>query len=171
MLFRSQLAENYRQNQESINYTRSMVRKWFTLRPEITEKLGHLKGGVLCHQRLGDYAGLGFTVVSPKSYLDAADKFGNPGPLQFVSEENPHQHPDFQGELSFVPDFVRLMNADVLFRANSTFSWWAATLGTARVFSPVIDGKGPGEQDCEFVDGNWPRTFDVDFVTNLHLKD
>ena len=63
--FDGQLAENYRQNQESINYTRSMVRKWFTLRPEITEKLGHLKGGVLCHQRLGDYAGLGFTVVSP----------------------------------------------------------------------------------------------------------
>jgi hypothetical protein len=52
-----------------------------------------------------------------------------------------------------VNDFFLMMKCKNLFRANSTFSWWAATLGDAQVFSPVV-GQRTGWLDVEFVEGN-----------------
>lgn len=59
--------------------------------------------------------------------------------------------------LEFLPDFFVLMNADVLFRANSTFSFWAALLGDVVTYSPVVEGKTGLRTDIDFVYGNHPK--------------
>ena len=74
----------------------------------------------------------------------------------------------------FLPDFLTMYFAAVILRGNSSFSWWAAELSNAEVFSPVVadrpEGmKGPHWIDCPFIQGNSPnfmgRRFD-----NLMLK-
>jgi hypothetical protein len=77
----------------------------------------------------------------------------------------PHGAEPLPGVLfDWLDDFLRLYFARTIFRANSSFSWWAAMLSpTARVFSPVIDKKfiygvdGIGEIDVDFVAGNEPH--------------
>lgn len=160
----------YRQNQESLIYTRGQAREWFKLRPEIEAQLSHLPtGGILAHHRVGDYSGLGYPVVSRQSYVNACVEFGHdPDALWFVSEEQPAR---VDGLPDWLPDFYRLMRAKVLFRGNSSFSWWAATLSDAQVYSPVVDGLGAGEHDVEFVAGNHPRFCSLPNVTDLHLSE
>ncbi len=54
-------------------------------------------------------------------------------------------------------DFLKLYFARTIFRANSSFSWWAATLSpTAKVFSPVI-----GQSHIYGVDGMNEITVDL----------
>ena len=64
----------------------------------------------------------------------------------------------------WLDDFLKLYFARTIFRANSSFSWWAAMLSpTATVYSPVIDKHhiygvdGLKEIDVEFVEGNHPH--------------
>lgn len=164
---------SYSQQQKCADYySQSQCQRWFTLRPDIARRAAHYPSPhVLAHHRADDYAPLGYVVVSKQSYLRAAEEHGfDPRTLTFVEQSNPHIDPYFEGWGEFVPDFLRLMNARVLFRANSSFSWWASTISGARTFSPVIDGLvGGREQDCKFVEGNWPRLASLEFVTDLHL--
>lgn len=164
----------YFQNQDDIRYTRKDVREWFKFREPYMEVARQCSPDeLLAHRRVGDYPGYGFVVVSKKSYTDAAKQFGyDPEKLRFITEENPTQWNGFGGDLAFLPDFIRLMRARVLFRGNSTFSWWAATLGTAEVYSPVVKGLAGGrEQDCEFVAGNWPQMANLDFLSDLYIPE
>jgi len=64
----------------------------------------------------------------------------------------------------WLEDFLRLYFARTIFRANSSFSWWAAFLSpTATVYSPVLDKSliygvdGLEEIDVNFVEGNHPH--------------
>ena len=64
----------------------------------------------------------------------------------------------------WLDDFLKLYFARTIFRANSSFSWWAAMLSpTAKVFSPVIDTNhiygvdGVEEITVDFVEGNHPH--------------
>ncbi len=147
----------YRQDQASLIYTRAQVKQWMAFREPLTESTE-----ILCHRRVGDYFGAGYVVVSAISYIKAAVRFGfDPGNIEFVTEE---------AAQDYLNDFRRLAAAPILFRGNSSFSWWAATLGNGRVFSPVIEGLcGGREQDCEFVEGNWPRLANLELVTDLYL--
>jgi len=168
--------QGYFQDQKSLIYTRQQVKKWFQLSPAILEVADYRRrpfNDMLAHRRVGDYPGYGFVVVSKLSYYAAQVKFGfDPDKFDWITEEKPTVWPELGDDKSFVPDFVRMMRAKVLFRGNSSFSWWAATLGEARVFSPVIKGLvGGREQDCEFVEGNHPQNFEADFLTDLHLKE
>lgn len=172
IIFRS-----YCQNQKCAIYTLSQVRKWFKFRPGIENILKDIipfPDLIAGHRRVGDYPGTGFPVVSMVSYNRACGKFGlAPDDLKMVTEENPITNPNFRHEMACVPDFYRLMVADVIFRGNSTFSWWAATLGRGRIFAPIVKGVGlVGGKECdvEFVEGNHPACSDFDFVTDIHLK-
>lgn len=70
-------------------------------------------------------------------------------------------------DIKFLSDFLCLMNAPVLMRAPSTFSYWAGLLNTkGAVYSPLIypitpDGdQGPtpfGNCDVDFIEGNVGR--------------
>lgn len=165
----------YAQDQDSLIYTRKQCKEWFRFRPEIHNRLITLPTEkLLAHRRVGDYGDLGYVVVTTQSYIDACKQHGLClGALHFVTEEYAQNEALFPKELEFVEDFWRMCHCKTLLRGNSSFSWWAATLGTCEVYSPVIDGKEGGhvERDCEFVKGNWPRFANLPFVTDLHLKD
>lgn len=166
------ILNGYFQDQASLIYTRAQVKEWFKFRPEIEHALSVLpREPLLAHRRIGDYAAAGYVVVSTASYLEACEEFGlDQSQLRFVTEENPTEI-GLPPEMSFLPDFYRMMKCHTLLRGNSTFSWWSATLGDCRVFSPIIEGvKGGCEQDVKFTSGNWPRFCNLEFVTNLHLQ-
>lgn len=165
----------YAQQQKCLIYTREQVRRWFRFRPEIKAKLDALPIRLECaaHYRRMDFKGYGYALPSWDSYLKAADQFGVSVPAKVSDEDALSRMPfGWQGDMEMIPDFHLLMTANVLFRANSSFSWWAATLGNGRVFSPIIDGLiGGVEHNCQFVEGNWPRLHYLDFTTDLHLRE
>jgi hypothetical protein len=126
----------------------------------------------------------GYSVVSQASYRRAFARFGySPDDVIWVSDDytgawhvdrkmrrrGGWSYPEGSEYLpgvvfDWLDDFLKLYFARTIFRANSSFSWWAATLSpTAQVFSPVIDKRhiygvdGMEEIDVEFVEGNGPH--------------
>lgn len=164
----------YRQRQKDLIYTRAQLRKW--LKPtgsmeRMVKRRVESQRKVLAHRRVGDYIGYGYPVVSEKSYATEIARHGF-GEFTMVSDEVRSDNCGFPNNLSFVPDFLAMVHADVLFRGNSTFSWWAATLGHGEVYSPIIDGlEGGKEHDVPFVKGNHPRFCNLDENTELYLKE
>lgn len=179
--------EAYYQDQASLIYTRKQVREWFTFKPEIEEKLkpATCNCQVLLNLRHGEDAlAAGHVVLNSVCYADAALRFGyDLSDFDFETDANPTRLPDFPGDLSAgglnvtmaaIPSFYRLMTAKVLFRANSTFSFWAATLGHGKVYSPIIKGLPGGVPDVycsNFVQGNWPQMTTSPINTDLHLPE
>lgn len=154
----------YAQMQAAVDYySRSQVRKWFTFRPEIAAALRVVPHLDTCaHLRHGDFLGTpGFVAVSKESFYKAADQFRVPREnMALISEDWPISVPGLHPDVPFLPDFHALMQARILFRANSSFSWWAATLGHAeRIFAPELAGipGGSGKPvEVPFVEGNHP---------------
>ena len=96
-------------------------------------------------------------MVSKESYIKAFTKFEVPEKdVVWRSEEEQMKRKDVPIELGFLPDFFEMIQTQHLFRANSTFSFWAGFLNTAgKVYSPMIEDR-VGECDVEFIEGNWP---------------
>lgn len=156
----------YFQSQSAINFmSRSKLKSWFKFR----NNTNIIKPQIAAHVRRGDYVNLNniYCVINKQSYLSACEKHNLSGDITWV-QDSPCKNKD----IPFLDDFLLLMNADVLLRANSTFSWWAGTLGRCRVFSPIVENR-IGYQNVEFVEGNWPRMVDTSncgtHVTDLHL--
>ena len=162
--------------------SRAKLRAYLQLKPEWLSRFPKPRDYyVAAHVRRGDYASQFSTIfclVSRQSYLNACDTFGlDKEKLLWVSEES-QQPSDLESEgLGFLPDFLTLMQADVILRANSTFSWMAAALSNAKVFSPLVESL-VGEQDVPFVEGNWPKFLDMknnpgesSLHTNMVLKE
>jgi len=164
----------YAQCQAAMLYTKEQVRGWFSFKDEIFQCLKLLNHEqILAHRRVGDYASCGYPVVSEQSYYGACIKFGiDSADLVFVIEEKPSVLECLPNDLSWLADFYRLMNADVLLRGNSSFSWWAAMLNKeGTILSPVIERSiGGFENNVEFVDGNYPRLANLEFVTDLYVQ-
>jgi hypothetical protein len=126
----------------------------------------------------------GYSVVSVESYRRAFRRFGYAEEsVLWVSddyaekwhvgrERQPRGGWEYPAGSQYLPgivfdwldDFLKLYFARTIFRANSSFSWWAATLSpTATVYSPVIDRQhiygvdGLEEIDVDFVEGNRPH--------------
>ncbi len=178
--------DEYRQAQKDLIYSRADCRRWFKWKHDV-ERLLHGGDGAPwwphAHLRRGDYKEAGYPLIGRASIDLAVAEHMFPGELRknmqpgreyiVVSDERPQLNPELVPELSFLPDFYRLMRAPVLFRANSSFSWWAATLGSGRVFSPIITGFAGGVEhdNIPYVEGNWPRLAELEFVTDLHLRE
>lgn len=150
------LKDSYFQDSRWVcQWSRSQIKEWLVPRRTV-------KGPkIAIHQRRGDYKDLGhYAVVSDKSYVDAFKEFGySMSNAKIYSDDiggDPHQ------------DFLEIMNAEVIFRANSTYSWWAATLSNAKVYSPVVNDLG-GWRDVPFVEGNHPRLCYM--FGDLHIKE
>ena len=172
---------SYAMSQKAIDwYTRRDAQRWFQLRPKITEVLPCVPNYCCAHLRHGDFLGLdGFVAVSRESYIRACGEYGiNPTEMQFVQEEPQSRSAPAalpSDVAPFLPDFWLMMQARLLLRANSSFSWWAATLGKAEsVFSPKLDGILAGSREPQavpFVEGNWPAISTQHwFCSDLHLK-
>jgi len=148
--------------------SRAKLREWFKFKPKIESQVRKIPYPYCAwHLRLEDYLtdprySKMFTSVSARSYLRAATENQIDLPILTFSADWPG---------SWTNDFILQRDAAVLFRANSTFSWWAGVLGTGRVFSPVVDGQPAGWQDCDFVEGNWPKHANMPYLTDLHLPD
>lgn len=166
--------DEYRQAQNDLIYTRADCRRWFRLKPEMEDFLRHIQPLMPhVHLRRGDYWSAGYPIISYRSAERAMAQYGIEEAYVAVSDDNPGRDLQFTGSLSMIPDFIRLMRAPILFRANSSFSYWAAVLGNGRVFSPIITGLTGGEEhdNVPYVEGNWPRLCELEFVTDLHLSE
>lgn len=156
-------------------YTKRQAQSWLQLRPDVEEKCAAVRPDgdtIIGHRRVGDYVGYGgYPVVSALSYWRALKKFGlDESRFVLLSEESPTRHAGLHDDLSFMPDFYRMMKAPVLLRGNSSFSWLAGLLGDGLVLSPVVNDFGGGNCDADFVAGNHPKfTSHLDFVSDLYV--
>lgn len=165
----------YFQSQKCADYySKTKVREWFQLRSEIRKSIWvHHSEHVAAHYRCGDYLGAGYPVVSMKSIsLAAMGKFATDKKIHFVSIEYPGESPILPPNMKCLHDFYVLATERILFRANSSFSWWASEIGGCKTYSPRIDGLVGGFEydDVQFEEGNHCRLADLDFITDIHLK-
>lgn len=154
-------------------YTLADLVEWFTFKDHVKEHLARYEGvGVVAHLRRGDYLHYpdAFCTIHKSAYETAIAENGyDVSKVEWVCEENPRD----VGLLNipWLADFAVLLNAQVLFRSNSTFSWWAALLWNHyKVYSPVVEGKFGQWSDVKFIEGNWPRCTDQPSVHNYHIK-
>jgi len=182
------LGEDLHQRQSSLIYTRKQVKEWFVFKPEVLERLQPARcpqNKTILNARVNlDYVGAGMVCIGLWSYIKAyTNVFGTcyVRDTEWETDENAVALDSFPGDAwasglgtteVCLPSFYRLMTAPVLFRANSSFSFWAATLSDGRIFSPVIEGMKGGvpNQHCNnFVEGNWPRMSLLEGFTDLHI--
>jgi len=151
------------------------IREWFAFR-DVFQKYLEPKDEMMAHLRLGDYTTLWpniFCVITKESFINACEEFGmSSGKLGWCSEEYPRACPELNSicysktpnsmygvnqyedrGISFLCDFFKMINSRVLFRSNSSFSFWAGFFQNREVYSPVVKGK-VGVQDVSFVKGN-----------------
>ena len=193
-----------RQHQEELTYTRRDAKRWFKLRPEMEELVKNVPSmEVVANLRRGDYTyGCNpFVVVSEDSYIEACGQYGiDATKIYWLYGETHYRIPGIpvdkpwvaltaeeQGKvgsnmrLDFLPDLALMMRAKVLLRSNSSFAWWAATLGdNERVLSPDVSkvdanagiaGLFRTPQKVPFVEGNHPAMcWGWPFLSELHLK-
>jgi len=163
------------------HYSVAQAKQWLSFLPRWEGRRGAKVRAfyAAAHLRRGDlhqYADR-WCLVERASYVRAFARYGvEEKDVVWVTEETQRPDPELDAEgLGMLTDFFTLINADVVFRANSSFSWWGAALSGARVYSPVVEDR-VGLQDVEFAEGNWPRMIDMKHHagacvhTDLHLK-
>jgi len=157
-----------------------------------TYDIAHLRRDDISNPDYNKQNEQGYSVISKQSYYDAIMQFGfNPNNIEWTSDDHLKEwHKDrketelfgwnypvgseYRNGLMYdwLEDFLRLYFARTIFRANSSFSWWASFLSpTAKVYSPVLDkqviyGRDSLEEiDVEFVEGNHPHwMYNVDDI-------
>ncbi len=152
-------------HQKCMIYSRKQAKEWLQFTPEIARALESVPAfEVAYHVRWGDFQTMAdFIAISHKSYEKAIREFLPDYcqlPRMVCAWESLRSTKLESMNLGWLPDFAALIRAIFMFRANSTFSWWAATLGdNARVFAPKLNGIEPLAhqfQDVPFVEGNHP---------------
>ena len=160
-------------------YTEPWVKNLFRVKPKWRDKFYTEKCYAAAHVRRGDFTHPKtmerFCVVTRESYQAAYDQVCCGSlPLQWISDETPTIDPTVPAAIDFLPDFMTLINAKVLFRANSSFSFWAGVLTTGAVYSPIVDDL-VGVQTVPFGAGNWHKIVGYkigrfDTSTDIHLR-
>jgi hypothetical protein len=135
----------------------SKVRDWLQFKNEWVEKFKQEKEySIVAHLRRGDYLekySNHFCVITKESYIEACKTHNlSKNKLVWLTEETQKFNPELDADLQFLPDFFSMINADVLLRANSTFSLWAGFFNRNKVYSPLVEDK-VGFCDVDFVEG------------------
>lgn len=167
----------YAQMQSCMIYTKTQAREW--LSHKLNERWRSLLSVVMpgsrivAHLRHGDFKGYGYPMLSSNAFETAARYYCfDPEKLYYCREESPAWADLVPGELSFIPDFLAMLTAPVLLRANSSFSWVAGLLSDGIVLSPRIDGLQGGieHDEVRFEVGNHCKLSDNSFCTDLHVS-
>ena len=134
----------FQHSQHLMLLSKKKVKEWFTLKNDID--VPHYD--LVFHKRRGDYLSFPhvFGVITDSSYEKAAIKYGFDPSQAFVLD-------DSRDPAYWLNDFVIMMKCTNLFRSNSTFSWWAATLGNCAVYSPIVEDK-KRIIEVDFAEGN-----------------
>lgn len=146
--------------------------------------VAHLRRGDISDAQYNRTHGQGYSVISKESYFQAFRKFGySEDSVEWVSDDYTGKWHvgrkirflggwEYPAGSQYIPgiifdwlgDFLKLYFARTIFRANSSFSWWAALLSpAAKVFSPVMDKRhiygvdGLEEIAVDFIEGNSPH--------------
>ena len=171
------LISDYFQTQRWVGMmSRATLRRWLRVRPGWLSICAPAEPpAVAAHLRQGDYIGWPMVANVPRdAYVDALWRWNLPSAVMWVEQSRPRMVDGVPPQIDFLPDFLMLMHARVLLRANSTFSWWAAALGEGDVYAPVVEAH-TGWYDAPFVRGNWPRCAHTDrtgvAVEDLHLPE
>jgi|688.fasta_scaffold01503_10 hypothetical protein len=150
-----------------------------------TYDLAHLRRDDISNPDFNKNNVQGYSVISMNSYLNAFKQRGfDPEKIIWVSDDYINKwHKDRPKSERFgwsypvgstykedkifdwLEDFLKIYFARTVFRANSSFSWWACFLSpTAKIYSPVMDrqsiyGRNDKfeEVDVQFFDGNTPH--------------
>ena len=143
------------------------VKKWLTFNTKLTNSFIKPKDFyVACHLRHGDKVNIsGHCTISQACYVNTCIEKGyNQEDIVIVSESHTNRPRSMvvvnekprENNWDFLYDFFAIMNANVLFRSNSTFSFWAGVLGNhEKIYSPVVQGKNGQHMICvDFVEGN-----------------
>ena len=149
----------YFQFQEAFNLMRrSELKQWLTVQERWLNAMPRTNlFYVAAHLRRGDYVKHSdqYCIIERAAYEKAIVAAGyNLADVVWVDEEHATVVKSVPKHLSFLPDFLTLMRADVIFRANSTFSFWAGALSNAVVYSPRVGEKIGRHEDIEFELGN-----------------
>lgn len=149
-----------------------------------TYNIAHLRRDDIASPEYNKNNTQGYSVISKDSYKKAFKKFNiDERDIAWISDDKTGQwfemtrpalnfgwsYPIGSGYspyfiFDWLEDFLKLYFAKTIFRANSSFSWWAAFLSpTATVYSPVLDkqiiyGRDALEEiEVDFVEGNHPH--------------
>lgn len=138
----------------------SKIRQWLQFKDEFIELFPkQLDYYVACHVRKQDYISKFSHIycnIAEISYIKSVKAYGyEVNKIFWVSDDYPQTN--IKCEFDFLQDFFTLMNADVLFRSNSTFGVWASILGNAITYAPLVEDKVGYHEDINFIHGNYPR--------------
>lgn len=176
------------QYQEAMDmYSREDILKWLPFQDWVLERFSNILPGIVIHKRRGDYLApqnIGrFCTIADQSfhkclYEQALAEYEHSQPVNVVEiSDNYSRHDEYcdSAGLSFLPDFMQMVNANLVIRSNSTFSFWAPILGRNNVYSPVVEDK-VGWNEVVFLKGNHPRivdnkNFPQHKLTDLHLRE
>lgn len=149
-----------------------------------TYNIAHLRRDDIADPEYNKTHEQAYSVISKRSYTDAMYYHGfNPNDFEWTSDDylrewhkdrketirlgwNYPEGSEYRQDIIFdwLEDFLRIYFAKNIFRANSSFSWWASFLSpTATVYSPVLDKQviyginSYKEIDVNFVKGNHPH--------------
>lgn len=136
----------YFQQPEHLNFlSRKELKEWFTFKDP---SYNIPKYDVVLHKRRGDYLSFPevFAIISDESYNVALinNKLDINSALVLDDSRPPYL---------LLHDFQVIMNCNKFFRSNSTFAWWASTLGDCETYSPVVKDY-IGLVDVNFTMGN-----------------
>ena len=169
----------YFQYQEAMNlYSRKDILEWFPFQEWVLKKFPKSNKPIIEHIRRGDYVSqpMRYCSISDESYSRLESSRGwNLDHIHKITEENPTKDQFCENiSIGFLPDFMLMVNSNILVRSNSTFSFWGGVFSKGEVWAPLVEDK-IGWQTVEFTKGNWPRFADSKYhpvkLTDLHLRE
>lgn len=165
-----------------------------------TYSVAHLRRGDIANISLNKKRPSGYSVISKRSYERAFTQYNvDPEEVIWITDDHTGdwgipknqipragwEYPEGSSRIEgcffdWLQDFLFIYFARTVFRANSSFSWWAACLNDGgKVYSPVLTERktylGPGDEiDVEFVEGNHPHWLNIKngrAIGNIHIPD